>query len=1119
MNLGDLIDDERTSLNEEIKRLIDQPGFRRDIRHLEQYGFWSGGRGRPSLWDHQRAAIGTLVAYLRAEKAIPERPEHTEAALLKLPTGTGKSGVIAVIARCLPEVRKVLVLTPREALTKQLLRDIRFRFWKNIGYAVDEGPLFTATADEMGAALETAYTETLLPSKCTSVAAHLNGADRVILVGTHQALNAIRLVANDADEPGNAVARDILEQIRDTFDLVVVDEGHYEPAVSWSRGVREFNLPTILLSATPYRNDYKSFRVRGRYLFNYPYEEAVGAGIIRPVNIVTPPAAPARRGNAAVAQFVRMLEAELAPRLRTAATWFDGGIVPKVMVRADDLDTLIALQTAIDETFATHSVVIHDRAVSTRRKRNLFQSVSSAQSARPDAQFWIHQFKLMEGIDDPAFVAVAIYDLMGNARQLVQQIGRVTRRSGRDKRVRQSGWVLASPDNARRIQTLWDRYIAYETYAAENVGFIVTNEVTLPDRLLEHMAQYQYIDGEFRSRFELEAPLAAADIQLSQSAAVLRVETPLANIGDLSSAIEEAILDKDRFKITPITGLPGNAIGFSYYAWRNSPLLIERFFSEWRLGIFIAVRQGNFIFMHDTEGLVVDVAKLGLKRADRAVMEKAFHDGANGNEPRLSRMSFSSLEMSQSAIRSMALRTRSFADVFTDLLDPSLVPATAFGFIDGRARYLGFVRSRIRDAAERLVPMSQYITWTDTVARELADANRNRHEVFARYAQVIDPLPQAEATPISVLLDFSKDAFLDAQEDEAALAQAIDNEEPDYDDLCADVDETTGEFQIKIGGVDVPCSIQYRPENGKYRLASEKLNELFPPKETADRRQRQTIVQRLNQDQAFRVIVETPGVVYSEGNFYQPRMRWTVDGGAKPILDFISTAPCLGAVASEKGENLYARRRDDWYRTSIFGLMGAACDGRLGALGIPNDPLTRAMEEYPVWLCDDDTKESADFIGVDEMNKKLIFLHAKMGKQGANGTGFNVTSLQEVGRQALASLAFMSRGEPSTVWTPPRWQTNVQANRVALRGRNRIFRAPVGATAARLNEMLSRAMQNPSFEREIWLVCGKTVRRQALSDGLDEAAPENRLRQFLMHWDALQTACARASVRLRLFCD
>lgn len=1119
MNLDDLVDDQRTSFTHEIKRLIDQQAFRRDIRSLEQYYFWSGARRGPSLWEHQRAAIGTVVAYLRGDKAIPERPDHQEAALLKLPTGTGKSGIIAVVARCLPQVRKVLVLTPREALTKQLLRDIRFRFWKNIGFHAEDDRLFVAAAEDLGAELANAFTETLLPSRCADISAQLGSADRVVLVGTHQSLDAIRRSAQDPDDPASGIAREVLTRIKETFDLIIVDEGHYEPAVSWSRGVREFNLPTALLSATPYRNDYKSFRVRGRYLFNYPYEKAVAAGVIRPIEIVIPPRAQPDDRRAAVAQFVRMLEAELRPRLGATGRWFAPGTIPKVMVRGDDLETLIELQAAIDRSFATQSVVIHDRAESSRRNRNRFTSVSAAQTARPDAQFWIHQFKLMEGIDDPSFVAVAIYDLMSNARQLVQQIGRVTRYSSGDRRVNQTGWVFASDANAHRIKTLWERYTAYEQYAATNVEFIVTNEVTLPDRLLQHMAQYQYIDGEFRSRFEVESPLAAVDIQLSQSSAVLKVEAPLGDIRELATAIEEAILDKDRFKITPIAGLPNNAIGFSYYAWRNSPLLVERFFSEWRLGIFIAVRHGDFIFMHDTEGLVVDTAKLGLKRADRSVMEKAFHDGANGDAPRLSRMSFSSLEMSQSAIRSMALRTRSFADVFTDLLDPSLVPSTAFGFIGGRARYLGFVRSRIRDGSERLVPLPQYIEWTEKVARELADGSRNRHSVFGRYAQVIDRPSEEDAVPASVLLDFSRDGFMDAQEDEAAVAQAQDDEEPDYDDLCADVDPGTGEFTIKIGGKDVPCSIHFRPENGKYRLISERLNELFPPKESGDRRQRQTIVQRLNQDQAFRIVVQSPGVVYSEGRFYRPRMRWTVDNGDKPILDSVSSAASLANVTSEKGERHYARARDTWYRTSIFGHVGAVCDRRLSALRIPNDPLTRGIAEYRVWLCDDDTRESADFIGVDEENKKLVFLHAKKGKQGADGTGFNVTSLQEVGRQALASLAFMSRGEPSTVWTPERWESDVQANRVRLRGRNRIFRAPARKTAEDLNQILSRAIHNPSFEREIWLVCARTVRRQALSDGLDEDQLENRLRQFLMHWDALQTACARANVRLKLFCD
>jgi hypothetical protein len=131
------------------------------------------------------------------------------------------------------------------------------------------------------------------------------------------------------------------------------------------------------------------------------------------------------------------------------------------------------------------------------------------------------------------------------------------------------------------------------------------------------------------------------------------------------------------------------------------------------------------------------------------------------------------------------------------------------------------------------------------------------------------------------------------------------------------------------------------------RLASDKLNELFPPKESGDRRQRQTIVQRLNQDQAFRIVVQSPGVVYAEGRFYKPRIRWTLEGGAKPVLDFVFSAPSLSNVTSEKGERDYARHRDRWYTTSIFGLVGAVCDRQLGALGIRGDALTQALGNTP----------------------------------------------------------------------------------------------------------------------------------------------------------------------------
>ena len=295
---------------------------------------------------------------------------------------------------------------------------------------------------------------------------HLDDVDRAILVGTHQRLVVFASPLSTPDEPDEASHR-LLDQIKNSFDLVIVDEGHYEPAVSWSRGVRDFNLPTLLLSATPYRNDYKSFRVRGRYVFNYPYADAVRDRIIRPVEIVIPDIAPEGVRPAAVQQFVRMLRAELPRRLAQAGRWFnDEGAIPKVMVRADDLDTLELLQAEIDRVFDTGSVLVHDRAKKTDQNPHRFVAVSSAIRAREGAQFWVHQSKLMEGIDDPSFVAVAIFDLMGNARQLVQQIGRATRYSKGDRQLRQTGWVFGSPENANRIQTSWNRYVSYEEYVA-----------------------------------------------------------------------------------------------------------------------------------------------------------------------------------------------------------------------------------------------------------------------------------------------------------------------------------------------------------------------------------------------------------------------------------------------------------------------------------------------------------------------------------------------------------------------------------------------------------------------------------------------------------------------------
>ncbi|WP_414524180.1 hypothetical protein, partial [Umezakia ovalisporum] len=66
MKLNELIDDPRTSINES-HRAFTASTYRADIAALAKYAFWSDGGGRRSLWEHQKAAISTVVAYLNGD--------------------------------------------------------------------------------------------------------------------------------------------------------------------------------------------------------------------------------------------------------------------------------------------------------------------------------------------------------------------------------------------------------------------------------------------------------------------------------------------------------------------------------------------------------------------------------------------------------------------------------------------------------------------------------------------------------------------------------------------------------------------------------------------------------------------------------------------------------------------------------------------------------------------------------------------------------------------------------------------------------------------------------------------------------------------------------------------
>jgi superfamily II DNA or RNA helicase len=162
--------------------------------------------------------------------------------------------VIAVTAHYLVPKGDVLILTPWKALVRQLLADVQTRFWTRIR-----------------AAAPSREVKHLLPSTAAELLATAAGSPR-IFISTVATLEDLQ-----RDQP------EVYAVLGQSVSLVLVDEGHYEPAANWSLAVRGLRKPIVLLTATPYRNDFKYFLVNEDYVYSYTHADAEREHFVRQV--------------------------------------------------------------------------------------------------------------------------------------------------------------------------------------------------------------------------------------------------------------------------------------------------------------------------------------------------------------------------------------------------------------------------------------------------------------------------------------------------------------------------------------------------------------------------------------------------------------------------------------------------------------------------------------------------------------------------------------------------------------------------------------------------------------------------------------------------------------------
>ena len=231
----------------------------------------------------------------------------------------------------------------------------------------------------------------------------------------------------------------------------------------------------------------------------------------------------------------------------------------------------------------------------------------------------------------------------------------------------------------------------------------------------------------------------------------------------------------------------------------------------------------------------------------------------------------------------------------------------------------------------------------------------------------------------------------------------------------------------------------------------------------------------------------------------------------------MTPSPWLERVTSEKGGGTAAQ----WVAHSVFGGMfaefglskhGAPSTAKKRPLCTLDPTLSQEIDTFDTLVCDDGGQEQADFMCMGESPRRVVFLHAKV-----NNSQMSVSAMQIVGRQAMASLAFMARGArlmDRTAWWQSPWSTD-DHQQVP----HRLLRAATPDLATTWNE-IKRGIQSAQYAKEIWIFAGRTLSKAELVRQLTRpSGPTPLSLQMVYFLGALQTSAARANVAMRIFCS
>lgn len=1004
------------------------------------------------LWDHQLKALRSVEKYFLAGAG--------RACLVHMPTGTGKTGVMAVLATQRAATDPVLMVCPSAALVTQLIKELKTDFWDRIGADPEWRP------DEVLQAL---------PGSVNDLVDRLERAaeQRMIVISTIQAMQQIHSAGEDV-------------KLHGLIGTIVFDEGHREPAPLWAKVVRGFAVPTVLFSATPFRGDLKIFNVDEEHIHFLAFQKAVEDSLIRGVRIQESVLPDDK------AAFAAAMIAERDTLIADGEFDLDCKMIVRAGTEDDVAELFDAFVTALDGR-PEGVLAMHNRFgmlgdVGSQRRSDVPDDLKT----RPE-KFLIHQFMLVEGIDDPACTMLALFEPFTNTRMLVQQIGRLTRQP--------AGALGQKATDARvfvrdgeGVEAQWKTFLSYDAACTDNGGRPpLRNGTEVLHKLVDALPQTDYIQGQFRNRVDFDQINVRKDLQFPKAAIVYDTEDGF-NLKAFQSDISTLLDAEDRFEHCKGEEADGACRVHISLGLTQSPFLVDALFQTATLEVTIYAHVDKRLYFYDSGGLWIDEI-VGVGPRVSPLELRSLLPDEPGNS--ISFLAVKNTDLGPTSVRSRTLTARSLGRSGTFMGEHMNVVTRATGWADDTRRSVGFTRSRVRDGEGYVLSAAEFFDWCTGIDTALS-AKRHAASLLKRFATPA-PIP-ADTKPVNILVDIQ----------EIADQFGLNDNDGQLDGMCVDIEEDPSpeapapfRFTLSVAGEDRTVWIKWDAKRKKYWLTSTNLSRLKSKRDT-----KVSLTRRLNQLQAFRIITGDHQHAYVDGAFYALDLNLAdPNGPGRLVLDLVTAIAELRTITSEKGvpggESL-----PTWREGSLFRLID-------NALVEANGPHVFGAA-FPALVCDDLGTEAGDFIGVDERESspRVVFVVAKH-KSGAD-PGVATSAFYDVSSQGLKNLAYIKTDGVALPGSPKKFDNDWKLTADGLTDRVARKRAGPGSRAFR--SMLARAKSAPGTERTIWLVCaGKMLSRSALEKEFKVVHPKAHVLQFYHLVVSAFSACQSVGVGLRIF--